>query len=163
MRVSIKNTLFGCSSCFFSDYFDIIYVSGVLLVSFCTMCLVVFACFKFVHFFPCGFWFCFFSQLGASSTLSVDVSSVTRDDFDASVESNVIHLVSGWLPLMDSSLKGSVVFNASINSSYEQLEVCICAGKSFFFRLEIDDGTMYVCSAYATSWKLPIDKMYFLY
>lgn len=55
----------------------------------------------------------------------MDASSVTRDDFDASVESNVTHLVSGWLPLMDSSLKGSVVVNASTNSSYEQLEVCV--------------------------------------
>lgn len=66
---------------------------------------------------------CFFLQLGSSSTLSADVSSVTRDDFDASVEANVTHLVTGWMPLMDSSLKGSVVVNASANSSYEQLEV----------------------------------------
>lgn len=62
-------------------------------------------------------------QLGASSTLSTDVSSVVRDDFDASVEANVTHLVTGWMSLMDSSVKGSAVLNASANASYEQYEV----------------------------------------
>lgn len=62
-------------------------------------------------------------QLGASSTLSTDVSSVIRDDYDASIEANVTHLVSGWMSLMDSSLKGSAVLNASANASYEQYEV----------------------------------------
>ena len=65
----------------------------------------------------------FLSNLGGSNTLSADVSSVIRGDFDASVEANVAHLVSGWTPLMDSSLKGSVVLNATTNASYEQIEV----------------------------------------
>ncbi len=33
------------------------------------------------------------------------------------------HLVTGWVPLMDSSLKDSVVVNATANASYEQVEV----------------------------------------
>lgn len=65
----------------------------------------------------------FFLQLGGSSTLSMDVSSVIRDDYDASLAANVAHVVTGWTPLMDSSLKGSVVLNATANSSYEQVEV----------------------------------------
>lgn len=66
----------------------------------------------------------FLSKLGGSSTLSADVSSVIKEDFTASVDANVAHLVTGWTPLMDSSLKGSVVLNATTNASYEQLEVC---------------------------------------
>lgn len=62
-------------------------------------------------------------QLGGVEVLSADVSGITRDDFDASVEANVTQLVAGWAPLMDSSLKGSVVMNASVNGSYEQYEV----------------------------------------
>lgn len=65
-------------------------------------------------------------QLGALDTLSVDISGVIRDDFDASIEANVTHLVTGWNPLMDSSLKGSAIINASATSSYEQLEVGFC-------------------------------------
>lgn len=53
----------------------------------------------------------------------MDVSGIVRDDFDASVEANVVQLVAGWTPLLDSSLKGSAVVNASINSSYEEYEV----------------------------------------
>lgn len=53
----------------------------------------------------------------------MDVSGIVRDDFDASVEANVIQLVAGWTPLLDSSLKGSAVVNASANSSYEEYEV----------------------------------------
>lgn len=64
-----------------------------------------------------------FLQLGTSDALSVDVSGIVRDDFDASVESSVIQLVAGWTPLLDSSLKGSAVVNASANSSYEEYEV----------------------------------------
>lgn len=75
----------------------------------------------FMRFVDHGSSFCL--QLGALSTLSTDVSSVIRDDFDASIEAGVTHLVTGWLPLMDSSLKGSAVFNASTNSSHEQYEV----------------------------------------
>lgn len=66
---------------------------------------------------------CSLFQLGASSTLATDVSSVAREDFDASVDATVAHLVSGWVPLMDSSLKDSLVINATANSSYEQVEV----------------------------------------
>lgn len=66
----------------------------------------------------------FLMQLGGSSTLSTDVSSVTKEDFDSSIEASVAHLVTGWTPLMDSSLKGSVVLNATTNASYEQVEVC---------------------------------------
>lgn len=65
----------------------------------------------------------FLSKLGGSSTLSTDVSSVIKEDFSASVEENVAHLVTGWTPLMDSSLKGSVVLNATADASYEQVEV----------------------------------------
>lgn len=63
------------------------------------------------------------SQLGTSDTLSVDVSGIVRDDFGASAEANVTQLVAGWTPLLDSSLKGSAVVNASTNSSYEEYEV----------------------------------------
>lgn len=62
-------------------------------------------------------------QLGGVDVLSADVSGITRDDFDASVEANVTQLVAGWTPLMDSSLKGSVVINASVSGSYEHYEV----------------------------------------
>ena len=62
-------------------------------------------------------------QLSVLNTLSADVSGIERNDFDASVETNVTHLVTGWAPLMDSSLKASAVINASVNTSYEQYEV----------------------------------------
>lgn len=64
-----------------------------------------------------------FLQLGTLSTLSADVSSVIKGDFDASVDASVSHLVTGWVPLMDSSLKDSVIINATANASYEQVEV----------------------------------------
>ena len=83
-----------------------------------------------------------FLQLGTSDTLSVDVSSIVRDDFDASVEASVSQLVSGWTPLLDSSLKGSAVVNASANASYEQYEVghnrlCEETEISFFGEYEV--------------------------
>lgn len=61
-------------------------------------------------------------QLGNLDALSADISGIVRDDFHASVKVNVTHLVAGWTPLLDSSLKGSATIPASKNSSYEQYE-----------------------------------------
>lgn len=55
--------------------------------------------------------------------ISIDASSIMSTDFDASVDAKVTQLVTGWTPLMDSTLKGSAVINASANASLEHFVV----------------------------------------